>query len=190
MHYDNPHRCVVDDIIQLYIRYGEAAYGEDITQTEHAVQCATLAQREGASAELIVASLLHDIGHLLEEVDENHGNFKHDKVGADYLADYFPATVSEPVRLHAQAKRYLCTVETPYHDTLSEASKYSLTKQGGLMNADEVAVFQQNPHFEAAVSLRRWDDLGKDDRLSLNDISAFRELISNTLKENHGPTMA
>jgi gamma-butyrobetaine dioxygenase len=168
---------IIDTIIKLYTDHGDAQYGEDITQTEHAVQCARLAQREGADAQLISAALLHDIGHLLEEIDRNHGNFQHDRVGADFLVQHFGAAVSEPVRQHAQAKRYLCSVEPSYHDTLSAASRYSLKKQGGLMTPDEAEAFRRHPYFEAAVRLRRWDDHAKDDTLQSGDLAAFREVM-------------
>ena len=173
---------VIDRIEKLYADYGQASYGEDITQTQHAVQCATLAQRAGAAPELITAALLHDIGHLLEEISKEHGNFRHDRVGADALAADFGPQVSEPVRLHAQAKRYLCTTETGYHDTLSEASKYSLQKQGGLMTAEEVQQFEQQPYFAAAIQLRRWDDHGKDPTIADQDITVFRSVVQQALR--------
>jgi gamma-butyrobetaine dioxygenase len=174
---------IIDKIIGLYTSYGDAKYGEDITQTEHAVQCAMLAHHENAVPELIVATLLHDIGHLLETADQNHGNFQHDKVGADFLSQNFGAGVSEPVRLHAQAKRYLCTVESHYHDILSEASKYSLKKQGGLMTTEEIEKFEGNPHFAAAVRLRRWDDLGKDHNLQLDNFLTYRNMMISLINQ-------
>jgi gamma-butyrobetaine dioxygenase len=90
------------------------------------------------------------------------------------LAQYFCADVSEPIRLHAQAKRYLCTSESHYYDTLSEASKYSLEKQGGFMTTAEIGRFKAHPYFDAAVRLRRWDDCAKDSNLRLDNFSAFR----------------
>ena len=167
----------INTITDLYQQYGHAHYGEGISQIEHAVQCATLAQHDNASAALVVATLLHDIGHLLEEIDQQHGNFKHDQVGADYLAPIFGLAVSEPVRLHAQAKRYLCSKESDYHDLLSEASKYSLQKQGGLMNADEMHIFEQNPYCNDAIRLRRWDDGGKIEGLEVQEFASFKILM-------------
>jgi phosphonate degradation associated HDIG domain protein len=168
---------IVKQLIDLYARLGTATYGEHINQTEHAVQCARLAQQSGADAELITAALLHDIGHLLDAADGEHGNFKHDSVGASFLARDFSPAVSEPVRLHAQAKRYLCTVETGYYACLSPASVFSLEKQGGLMSADEVQAFEHEPYFESAVALRRWDDQGKDVQLSSGSVAAFEETL-------------
>ena len=180
MNTPNP-ESIINQIIDLYQHLGEATYGEHITQTEHAVQCAWLAQQAGADAELVSAALLHDIGHLLDAVDGEHGNFKHDSFGARFLARDFGPAVSEPVRLHAQAKRYLCTVEPDYYDCLSPASKFSLEKQGGLMTPAEVQAFQQEPYFESAVALRRWDDQGKDERLSSGEVGGFRDILSTAL---------
>ena len=173
---------IINEIIKLYSDHGDAGYGEDVTQTEHALQCATLAQRENAPAELVVAALLHDIGHLLEEAGQEHGHFRHDKTGADFLAGHFPATVSESVRLHAQAKRYLCTIENQYYDTLSAASKYSLEKQGGLMTVEEAQTFSTNPYFSDAVRLRRWDDHAKDPALRPDSFCGFRALMTSVLR--------
>ncbi len=173
--------AVLAAIEQLYADMGQNTYGEGITQTEHGVQCAELARRAGENPALITAALLHDIGHLLEEVSAEHGNFRHDKVGAEYLLPLFGPEVAEPVRLHAQAKRYLCTVEEGYLACLSEASVYSLKHQGGLMSEEEVARFQQESHFEAALKLRRWDDEGKDAELASLPFSRYGEFMQAAL---------
>ncbi|MCV6587418.1 MAG: HD domain-containing protein [Marinobacterium sp.] len=172
---------VIEQIEQIYQTMGQQQYGEAITQTEHAVQCAELARRAGADSELIVAALLHDIGHLVEQISVEHGNFKHDKVGADWLAQWFRPQVTEPIRLHAQAKRYLCTVETGYEASLSEASRYSLGKQGGLMNTDECTDFEQQPTFLASLQLRRWDDEGKDPEMAAIAFDSFRAELTSAL---------
>lgn len=172
---------ILAEIEQLYADMGQNTYGEGITQTEHGVQCAELACRAGESPALITAALLHDIGHLLEEVSAEHGNFRHDKVGADYLLPLFGAEVAEPVRLHAQAKRYLCTVEEGYFESLSAASVHSLKHQGGLMTEAEVEQFRQQPQFEAAIKLRRWDDAGKDPELASLPFERYREYMQVSL---------
>ena len=169
------------EIEQLYADMGQKSYGEGITQTEHGVQCAELARRAGESPTLITAALLHDIGHLLEEVSAEHGNFRHDKVGAAYLLPLFGAEVAEPVRLHVQAKRYLCTVENGYFEHLSTASVHSLQHQGGLMTGFEVEQFRQNPHYDAAVKLRRWDDVAKNPELASVPFVLYREYIRDAL---------
>lgn len=173
---------VVAEILQLYADYGSRAYGESVSQTEHAVQSALHAQQGGASDELVAATLLHDIGHFLDTVNHELAEFHHDRTGADYLARYFDPAVSEPVRLHAEAKRYLCTTEPDYHDGLSASSKFSLTKQGGLMTTEEVALFERQPYFQSALRLRRWDDRGKESSLKVGDISLFQPLLMRTCK--------
>jgi len=164
---------IIRQIEQIYADMGHNQYGEGISQTEHGVQCARLAKDSGESSEMVVAALLHDIGHLVEEISPEHGNFKHDHSGADFLAPYFPVAVTEPIRLHAQAKRYLCTVENGYFETLSEASVYSLKHQGGLMSEQEVTDFRAQPFYQEAVLLRRWDDEGKDTELSATPFAEF-----------------
>jgi len=153
--------AIVDEIESLYRRFGSEHYGEGVSQLGHALQCAQLAERAGASPALIAAALLHDIGHLIEQAEDDYGNHRHDRSGGAWLAERFGPEVSEPVRLHVAAKRYLCAVEPAYFDLLSPASVYSLEKQGGPMSPQEVAGFRAQAGQEAAVALRRWDDEGK-----------------------------
>lgn len=156
----------VEDILQLLETRGDSQYGrERVTQAEHALQAATLAEHEGVSPELIVAALLHDVGHLLHELPpdapDSGVDDRHEAAGDDYLRELFPDSVTEPIRLHVPAKRYLCTRDPDYRSQLSEPSIVSLELQGGPMSAEEVAAFERNPHAESAVRLRRWDDAAK-----------------------------
>ncbi len=157
----------LDRIASLYrSQLAETRYAESVTEAEHALQAADLAQREGADDTLIAAALLHDIGHLLERdhtpIDEDLDiDHRHEEAGADALAGLFGADVAEPVRLHVAAKRYLCAVEPDYHDRLSPASVRSLVVQGGPMTDDEAEAFARLPHAEGAVRLRRWDEEAK-----------------------------
>ena len=156
----------VEDILELFSDRGDSEYGgEQVTQLEHALQCATLAEGEGASPALITAALLHDVGHLLHDlpddapddgVDDHHENS-----GCRFLQELFPTEVVEPVRLHVAAKRYLCAVNRDYFQELSEPSIVSLKLQGGPMTPVEVHEFQRNPSADDAVRLRRWDDTAK-----------------------------
>ncbi len=173
---------VVEKISQLFDEQGSHTYGENVTQTEHAVQCAELAVRANESAELVSAALLHDIGHLLATTDVAFGNYKHDAVGATYLAEFFPAAVTEPIRLHAQAKRYLCSTESQYLTDLSAASLDSLQHQGGLMNEDEQLEFMRLPFARQAIKLRRWDDEGKVDELSGRDFAHYLPYLTDSIK--------
>ena len=173
---------VADDIIAFFHARGHENYGEDVTQLEHALQCAQLAVRAGASETLVVAALLHDIGHLVADLAPDaaeHGiDDRHEVVGNRYLVAHFPPSVAEPVRLHVDAKRYLCAVRPGYHDALSAASKLSLGLQGGPMSAEEVKEFEANPFYQDAVILREWDDSGKDPSLTVAPIESYREAIA------------
>jgi len=157
---------VADALVGLYERRGSRHYDETVTQTEHALQCAARAIVDGADDETVAAAFLHDIGHLLmpEEGDDDSGDGvdrHHEQVGGRFLANWFGDGVVASVRLHVAAKRYLCAVDRRYHDGLSPASVQSLIVQGGPMSEPEVADFGSAAHREAAVDLRRWDDLAK-----------------------------
>lgn len=144
---------------------GQSYDGEAITQLMHGLQCADLARQEGASEPLQLAALFHDLGHLLvgdagaaslEGVDK-----KHEAIGARFLDRWYGAAVSEPVRLHVEAKRYLARDEA-YVASLSEESARTLGLQGGAMDDTEAEAFLAEDHARSALDLRRWDDLGKD----------------------------
>ncbi len=178
--------AVVDLIFDLFDRLGHEQYGEAITQQQHGVQCAALAERNGDPASLVAASLLHDIGHLLHDLPEWQENQSvddlHEDLGDAFLREHFPEAVTEPVRLHVAAKRYLCAVEPSYIDGLSHASRQSLALQGGPMSPAECAEFRTNPYWEQAVQLRRYDDAGKDPALSAMDPRRFRAALESSLK--------
>jgi phosphonate degradation associated HDIG domain protein len=156
---------VTQEIAALYQRRGPATYGEGVTQNEHALQAAWLAEQSGADAALITAALLHDIGHLLHDLPEDiaeHGvDTQHEALGSVWLSQHFGPEVTEPVRLHVAAKRYLCAIEHAYFDALSDASKLSLKLQGGPMSKDEAAAFAALAFARDAVQVRRWDDDAK-----------------------------
>jgi gamma-butyrobetaine dioxygenase len=156
----------VDTINDLFNVAGKAAYfGEPVSQTEHALQAAHLAVGSGADDELIVAALLHDLGHMLsglpEDVAQDGIDDTHEETGAVWLERHFSRAVVMPVRLHVAAKRYLCAVEPAYLRGLSPASVQSLRLQGGPFAPAEIKQFAAGAHFEAAIALRRWDDGAK-----------------------------
>ncbi len=170
------------DILSLYEHSGSSAYfGERISMTEHALQAAYFARETNARPALILAALLHDIGHLLEEVPADLAEWTHDsrheEVGARWLEARFGAEIAEPVRLHVPAKRYLCATDPGYFSRLSAASVRTLELQGGPMTAAEVARFAAEPYGADAVRLREWDDQGKVVGLSTPGLAAYRELI-------------
>jgi [1-hydroxy-2-(trimethylamino)ethyl]phosphonate dioxygenase len=157
---------IVDDIRSLFERNGASLYGgEQVTQREHALQAAALAEASGADASLIAAALLHDVGHLLhdlpEDAPERGIDDVHEVLAYNWLSRFFPPEVTEPVGMHVAAKRYLCAVEPAYRNSLSATSLHSLQLQGGPLNVKEAQAFEQNQHFREGVCLRRWDDAAK-----------------------------
>ncbi len=158
-------RCV-SDIVTVLEDMGRHRYGgEPVSQLEHALQCAALAERHRAEPALVVAALLHDIGHLVdadaEGAAERGTDRHHQSRGGRWLADLLGDDVVEPVRLHVAAKRWLTATDPDYLSGLSPASMRSLELQGGSFSADEAADFIRQRHAQAAVSLRRWDDAAK-----------------------------
>jgi gamma-butyrobetaine dioxygenase len=152
---------------ELFASEGAADYlGEPVTQAEHMLQAAALAEQAGAPPALIAAALLHDVGHFTGTVtgqDLMRGtDNKHSDQGAQWLAQWFGAEVTEPVRLHVAAKRYLCAIEPGYLAKLSPASVYTLGVQGGPMRPEEIADFEASPYSGDACQVRRWDDEAKD----------------------------
>ena len=173
---------VIDRIVELFEERGNELYGgEAVSQTEHALQAALAAEKEGASPELITAALLHDLGHLLHNLPEDaaeHGiDDQHEDLANRWLTKYFGPEVTEPVRLHVAAKRYLCATRPGYHDELSDASKLSLAIQGGPYTPAEVAEFDQNPFAQAAIRLRFWDDIAKIKDLPTPDVQYYRRYV-------------
>jgi phosphonate degradation associated HDIG domain protein len=173
--------AVLEEIQALFARHGGESYGEGVTMLQHALQTAALAQAAGADDSLAIAALLHDVGHFLQPTDDSYGYHKHDRSGGEWLAQRFGPAISEPVRLHVAAKRYLCAAEADYFGKLSAASVHSLGKQGGPMSVAEAEAFAASPHAVAAVRLRRWDDGGKLDGLRVPDFPHYRQLIARVL---------
>jgi [1-hydroxy-2-(trimethylamino)ethyl]phosphonate dioxygenase len=170
---------IIDEIIDLFQRHGDAAYhGEAISQTEHALQSAALAERQGAPDTLVVAALLHDIGHLLDGQDEDLADRgldgRHEEAGCSWLAAHFGPKVTEPIRLHVAAKRYLCAVDPAYLAGLSPASRLSLSLQGGPLEAEKRADFESNPLYHDAIRLRHWDDTAKVPGLKVPGLEYYR----------------
>ncbi|HKI32926.1 MAG TPA: HD domain-containing protein [Gemmataceae bacterium] len=174
---------VVETVMRLFAVGGADAYfGESVSQAAHALQSAHLAEQAGADDALVVAALLHDVGHLLhglsEDVAERGIDGRHEQGGADWLARHFGPAVSEPVRLHVAAKRYLCAVEPLYFAGLSPASRRSLDLQGGPFDADGVRAFEAGQHFRDAVRLRRWDDEAKVPGLAVPGLDHYRARLA------------
>jgi phosphonate degradation associated HDIG domain protein len=172
----------IDAILGLFQERGDAAYlGEPVSQTEHALQTAWFAEQAGAGSALITAALLHDVGHLLHDLPEDCAlagiDDAHEVRGERWLARYFGPDVTEPIRLHVAAKRFLCATDPDYLGLLSEASLRSLKLQGGPFTPEEVTQFRQNPHCEAAIALRRFDEQAKVPGLPTPPLEHFRPYL-------------
>ncbi len=171
----------VDHMLHLYAARGDDRYGEDVSQREHAEQCAWHARMDGADDALIVAALLHDIGHLLHRFGEDAADrgidTRHERIGAGWLARVLPPAVTEPIALHVAAKRYLATVEPQYLKGLSPASLQSFVLQGGVMDDDEMAGFLAHPSHAAALKLRRYDELGKVTGVDMPAVASYEPMI-------------
>jgi gamma-butyrobetaine dioxygenase len=146
--------------------------GEPVPIGEHMLQAGALAEAAGAESPLVAAVLLHDIGHLLGEDEDRHG-----EAGANWLSQWFGDAVTEPVRLHVPAKRYLCAADAEYLGLLSAESVRTLSLQGGPMTAAEVTAFEALPYSRDAVSVRRWDDQAKDPAVTAPRFAHFARLL-------------
>jgi phosphonate degradation associated HDIG domain protein len=174
--------AVVDEIFRVFREYGAEQYlGEQVSMTEHMLQSAHAAEQDGASPTLVAAALLHDYGHFIHDLPAGaaeHGiDTRHEEVADVFLTQHFGPEVTEPIRMHVAAKRYLCAVETSYLEELSPASVHSLALQGGPFGPDAVAEFESSPHAEDAVRLRRYDDVGKVPGLETPGLEHYRPVL-------------
>lgn len=162
-------------LVELYRAHGHLSYeGEGVDQLSHGWQCAALAARSGASKALCLAAFLHDVGHLFSQDDTptlKGKNDHHEVTGAAYLARLLPEEVTEPIRLHVKAKRYLVATNTAYRSLLSMDSQRSLVLQGGAMGLDEQRHFIGLPFSQQALQLRVWDEQAKQANARVNDRS-------------------
>lgn len=168
----------LDDIALLFTRHGHTQYtGEPVTQLEHALQSALLAEQEDAAPSLIVASLLHDLGHLLEDLGQTPTlagiDDLHQYRVLPFLRGVFDESVLAPIALHVDAKRYLCATDPDYFAQLSADSVRSLQLQGGIFDVEQAAAFIDRPYAEDAVRLRRWDDRAKTAGLPTPDYAHY-----------------
>ena len=180
---------VVSTIVKLFAEKGHSLYGgEEVTQQQHALQCATMAHNELAPPALVTAALLHDLGHLLHDLPENAPDQGiddlHENLAAQYLAAHFPDEVTQPIKYHVAAKRYLCATNPVYMGMLSPLSLQSLHLQGGPMTAQEVLDFERNPFCRDAIRLRTWDDNAKDLKMKTPPINFFFPIMEACLIED------
>ena len=182
---------VADAILEKFDSHVHLEYGERVTLRGHMLQSAVFAQEDGANDLVVVATLLHDIGHFLHELGEDIADQgvdgHHEELGAAYLKRHFPGEVVEPTRLHVAAKRYLCATDRQYLQALSPASLQSLELQGGPFSAEEVQEFKRHPYFQLALQVRRYDEAGKVPGMQTPTIEDYRELIERAVVTSNDP---
>jgi phosphonate degradation associated HDIG domain protein len=175
--------ATAQEILDVFAQRGNEMYGgEAVSQLEHALQCATLAAAAGSSAALITACLCHDLGHLVHSLGEDAGDRgiddRHEYRAMGVLRSLFPEAVTEPIRLHVEAKRYLCATDSHYWAGLSPASKTSLELQGGIFSTEAANAFIQKPYAGDAVQLRIWDDQAKVPGKATPDLKYFQPYLA------------
>ena len=175
-------QTIVPFLADIFARRGDEEYlGEPVTMAQHMLQGATLAERAGQPEVVIVAALLHDIGHFTSEFGTYHPDDTHDRhheeAGAQVLAPFFPTLVTDCVRYHVAAKRYLCATKPAYFNRLSPASVHTLHLQGGPMNAEEVAEFERNPNLAQIIQVRFLDEAGKHPDIETPPFAHFAPMV-------------
>ena len=162
-------------------RGGEEYLGEPVTMAEHMLQGATMAEAQGLEEDVIVAALLHDIGHFTSEFGTYHPDDTedrhHEDAGAEVLSEFFPSVVIDCVKYHVAAKRYLCATRPDYFNRLSDASIHTLSLQGGPMDPDEVAAFEANPNLQKIIQVRYLDEAGKRPDMDTPSFSHFAQMV-------------
>jgi phosphonate degradation associated HDIG domain protein len=183
------HPSAVSKLVQLFQDRGQVRYeGHSITQLQHALQCALFAKRQGAESTLVAAALLHDIGHLIDdhephEFQEHSLHDMHEERAFCWLKEHFGHAVADPIRLHVQAKRYLCTIEPEYIHALSPLARRSYYDLGGPMSGAELDDFRDEPYAFEAVQLRRWDDLAVQPDMVTPTLEEYLPLLESLVLE-------
>ncbi len=184
---------IVKEVFDLYRTYGDADYiGEPVSQIEHMVQAGLLAERAGYDDEVVLAAFFHDIGHICEmdgqvEKMDLYGVKSHEEIGSRFLRSKgFSQKICQLVENHVAAKRYLTFADESYYHKLSEASKKTLEFQGGRMVAEEAAVFENSPLFEASIALRFWDEEAKVENQTMPPLRHFEEIAFRHLASSAG----
>jgi phosphonate degradation associated HDIG domain protein len=183
------HDTIVAFLADIFERRGSEEYlGEPVTMAEHMLQGAHFAEQAGEDEATIVAALLHDIGHFTSEFGtfsmEDTSDKFHEEAGAEVLERFFPTLVTDCVRYHVAAKRYLCATKPEYFDSLSPASIHSLNLQGGPMSSEEVVEFEKNPNVERITQVRIYDDLGKEAGLKTRPFSYYAPMIQRVVNSH------
>ena len=180
---------IVNKLFSLYEQYGDADYiGEPVSQIEHMSQDASLAKDDGYDDEVVLAAFFHDIGHLFatisdEDSMDGFGKVEHERLGADFLLELgFSERIAKLVQSHVAAKRYLTFKYPDYYEKLSDASKKTLTFQGGIMNTEEAIRFELDKDSELMIKLRKWDELAKEVNIPVDNIEELRTIARKHLE--------
>lgn len=179
----------IEELRKIYATRGLETYEGDrlVTQTSHALQTAAIAEAEGASPEMIVAGLLHDIGRIINpkdrEITDAGGDAKHEEVGRAYLEPYFGPEVTMPIKWHVAAKRFLIAADPTYSKKISHGSRRSMLGQGGVLNEEDARKFVAQPFALEGVTLRRWDDRAKLQNANTPSFDHFVRYLSACIKE-------
>jgi predicted HD phosphohydrolase len=187
---------IIDQLFNIFARHGARSYQDgSVSMAAHMLQTAAAAERAAAAPHLVAAALLHDVGHFTTDfvrlrTDPEHAAMLtatidrgHEEAGAQLLQPFFGPEVIEPIRLHVQAKRYLCAVEDDYFKTLSPQAVHTLRLQGGPMAPEETAAFAANPYCRAAATIRRWDDAALVPGLKTQSFAHYRPLLESLLRD-------
>ncbi len=173
------------DFVQTaFERCGDQHYGEALTQSAHMLQCAYQASQAGEPETVVIAALLHDFGHLIEDAEQaltDGIDAEHEALGAAFLSRYFPPSITRPIALHVAAKRYLCRVEPGYLDRLSAGSLLTLELQGGPFTQDQADAFKADPFSAEAIRLRRYDECGKAMGLDVPDLESYAPMLARNM---------
>jgi gamma-butyrobetaine dioxygenase len=191
--------AIIDFLFDAFARLSTRAYGSaGVTMIEHMLQTAALAERAQAADALVAAALLHDIGHFgtdfpWHRMSSEHRqmltrriDLHHEQAGAQLLQPYFGPEITEPIRLHVAAKRYLCAAEPEYFGKLSPTTRHTLALQGGPMTAGEVMAFEATAYAAQAVTLRRWDEQATVSGMQTPPGEHYRALLEHLLQTGAG----
>ena len=172
----------VDLLFDFIKEEGKTNYDESVTQLQHSLQTASLARIEDGRRHIVIASLLHDIGHLLIDENDSKNDFlkkdlNHENIASNFLKDFFSEEITESIRLHVVAKRYLCSIDNSYYERLAKSSKKSFVVQGGALEKKEIFELENNIYFKDAIQLRKWDDRAKVSLKEVEELDTYKEMI-------------
>ena len=183
---DEKHKeYIINYILNLYKTKGNTMYDKHISQLTHSFQTMEMALRKGFDEKFQLCCFLHDIGHLLLDENNSNENFlkddlKHELMGYNFLKNFLEDEITKPILLHVQAKRFLCTINNEYYNSLSDASKESFKIQGGKMSDEQVKIFRNNSYLNLALTLREFEDLSKKYKKDIiySDLEYVKKLLN------------